>query len=38
MGLWDRLAGRGAASTLTRPTLPVAATSAQHPTIAPGGK
>lgn len=38
MGLWDRLAGRSATSTLTRPTVPAAATWAQRPTIAPGGE
>jgi hypothetical protein len=38
MGLWDRLAGRGAASTLTRPAVPADATWAQRPTIAPGGE
>jgi hypothetical protein len=31
MGLWDRLAGRGAASTLTRPAVAAAATWAQRP-------
>jgi hypothetical protein len=38
MGLWDRLAGRGATSTLTRPAVQAAATWAQRPTIAPGGE
>jgi hypothetical protein len=38
MGLWDRLAGRSAASTLTRPAVQVAANWAQRPTIAPGGE
>lgn len=38
MGLWDRMAGRGAAPTLTRPDVQAAATWAQRPTIAPGGE
>jgi hypothetical protein len=37
-GLWDRLSGRSAASTLTRPAVQPAATWAQRPTIAPGGE
>jgi hypothetical protein len=36
--LWDRLAGRSATSTLTRPAVPADATWAQRPTIAPGGE
>jgi len=38
MGLWNRLPGRSAASTPTRPAVQAAVTWAKRPTIAPGGE